>query len=255
MPSYIKFMKNILAKKTKLEDYEIMALIEECSAILQKKLPHKLKDSGRFTIPCFIGNHDLGKALCDVGASINLMPLSVYNKLGLKEAKSVNITLQLANHSLAYPKGIIEDMLVKVDKFIFPVDFIVLDMEKYKEIPIILRRPFLATGHTIINVQKEEMTMRIQDNTATFKVFKEIKLPAEDEDCCNIDVMHLHTKELKDMELLNPHIKKNMLRHRRRRNKKKKKQQFDERIEKNATRETLHRSKIQVFPNKHKKEE
>ncbi|XP_062119231.1 uncharacterized protein LOC133832979 [Humulus lupulus] len=124
MPSYVKFMKDILSKKRKIEDYEIVALTEECSAILQRKLPQKLRDPGSFTIPCTI----------------------VFKRLGLGEAKPTTVTLQLADRSLAHPRGNIEDVLVKVDKFIFPADFIVLDMEEDANVPIILRRPFLATG-------------------------------------------------------------------------------------------------------------
>ncbi|XP_024021582.1 uncharacterized protein LOC112091651 [Morus notabilis] len=130
MPSYVKFMKEILSNKRKLEEYETVALTEECSAILQKKLPTKLKDPGSFTIPCTIGNSFFDKALCDLRASINLMALSVYRKLGLGEAKPTTISLQLADRSIKYPRGIIEDVLVKVDKFIFPADFIVLDIEE-----------------------------------------------------------------------------------------------------------------------------
>jgi len=121
-------MKEIFSNKRKLEEFETVALTEECSAILQKKLPPKLKKLGSFTIPCTIGNSHFEKALCDLGASINLMPLSVYNTLGLGEAKSTTVSLHLADRSITYPRGIIEDVLVKVDKFIFPADFIVLDM-------------------------------------------------------------------------------------------------------------------------------
>ena len=121
-------------------------MIEECSIVLQKKLPQKLKDLGSFTIPCTIGSLNVTRALCDLGASINLMPLSVYRKLNIREVQPTTITLQLADRSLAYPRGIVEDVLVKVDKFIFLADFVVLDMEEDSEIPIILGRPFLATG-------------------------------------------------------------------------------------------------------------
>ena len=138
MPSYVKFMKKILSNKRKLEEFETVCLIEECSAILQKKLPPKLKDPGSFTIPCMIGNAHFEKALCDLGASINLMPLSVFKKLGLGEAKPTTVFLQLADRSIQYPRGIIEDVLVKVDKFIFLIDFIVLDMEEDQDILIIL---------------------------------------------------------------------------------------------------------------------
>ena len=152
MPSYVKFMKDILSQKRRLADFETVNLTEECSAIIQRKLPQKLKDPGSFTIPCTIGNAIFEKALCDLGASINLMPLSIFRRLGLGEARPTTVTLQLADRSLKHPRGIIEDVLVKVDKFIFPADFIVLDMEEDKEIPIILGRPFLATGRAMIDV-------------------------------------------------------------------------------------------------------
>ncbi|PIN19118.1 hypothetical protein CDL12_08207 [Handroanthus impetiginosus] len=183
IPSYVKFMKDILSKKRRLGDYETVTLTEECSAIIQNKLPPKLKDPGSFTIPCTIGTHFSGRALCDLGDSINLMPYSIYCTLGLGEAKPTSITLQLADRSLTYPKGIIEDILVKVDKFIFPADFVVLDMEVDIEVPIILGRPFLATGRTLIDVKKGELTMRVQDQQITFNVFKAMNFPNESDEC------------------------------------------------------------------------
>ena len=145
MSGYVKFMKDILSKKRKLGDYETMALSEECSAILPKKLSPKLKDPSSFTIPYAIGNLVFEKALCDLGASINLMPWSIFKKLKLGEARPTTVTLQLADDpSLAAP-NIIEDVLVKVDKFIFLANFIIIDMEEDKEVLIILGIPFLAT--------------------------------------------------------------------------------------------------------------
>ena len=152
MPSYVKFMKEILYKNRRLSNFETVNLTEECSAILQRKLPQKLKVPSSFTIPCTIGSSIFEKALCDLGASINLMPLSMFRRLGLGEARPTTVTLKLADRSLKHPKGVIEDVLVKVDKFIFPADFIVLDMEEDKEIPTILSRPFLATGGALIDV-------------------------------------------------------------------------------------------------------
>ena len=102
MLSYVKFMKKIISNKRKLEEFEIVCLTEECSAILQKKLPPKLKDPGSFTIPCMIGNAHFEKALCDLGASINLMPLSVFKKLDLGEANPTTVFLQLADRSIKY---------------------------------------------------------------------------------------------------------------------------------------------------------
>ena len=106
MPSYVKFMKEILSKKRRLCELETVALIEECSAIIQKKLPPKLKDSGSFMIPYTIGNQFFDRVLCDLGSSINLMPFSIYQRLRLVEAKPINATLQLNDRFLTYPRGI-----------------------------------------------------------------------------------------------------------------------------------------------------
>ena len=130
IPSYVKFMKKILASKKKLEEYGTITLIEECSSILQKKLPPKLQDPGSFAIPFSIGNRVPGKALCDLGASINLMPLSMFKMLKLGEPKSTKINLQLADRSYQHPRGIIENVLVKMGKFVLPADFVILDMEE-----------------------------------------------------------------------------------------------------------------------------
>ena len=127
-------------------EYETIALTKECSAILQKKLPPKLKDLGSFAIPFSIGNSIAGKALCDLGARINLMPLSIFKRLKLGEAKLTTISLQLADGSYQHPRGVIENVLVKVDKFLFPANFVILDMEEDDKVPIILGRPFLAMG-------------------------------------------------------------------------------------------------------------
>ncbi|KAL5538127.1 hypothetical protein UlMin_042958 [Ulmus minor] len=154
MPNYVKFMKDVLTNKRKLGEFETVALTNECSLLLQTKIPPKLKDPGSFTIPCSIGNTYCGRALCDLGASINLMPMSVFKQLGIGNARPTTVTLQLADRSFAHPKGKIEDVLIWVDKFVFPVDFIILDFEADREVPIILGRPFLATGRTLIDVQK-----------------------------------------------------------------------------------------------------
>ena len=105
MPSYVKFMKNILSKKRRLSDFETVNLTEECRAILQRKLPQKLKDPGSFTIPYTIRNSIFERALCDLGSSINLMSLSIFKWLGLGEARPTTVTLQLADRSLKHPRG------------------------------------------------------------------------------------------------------------------------------------------------------
>ncbi|KAM6551168.1 hypothetical protein CsatB_000976 [Cannabis sativa] len=185
MQTYRKFMKDILSKNSKLEELEMVALNEECITVLQKKLPPKLKDSGSFNIRCSIGGSIQTKALCDLGASINLMPLSMFKRLKLGEAKAITVTLQMADLSLTYPQGIIEDVLVNVGKFIFPTDFLILDMEEYEYIPIILGRPFLATGRTLIDVQKGELKLRVQKEEETFKVFITTEIPT----CSRLEVV------------------------------------------------------------------
>jgi len=189
MLSYTKFMKEILSNKRKLEKHETVLLTEESTTILQNKLPPKLKYPGSFSILCTIGNTYFDKALCDLGASINLMPLSIFRKLGLGEPKATTVSLQLADWSIKYPRGMIEDVLVKVDKFIFPADFIVLDMIEDREIPIILGRPFLATGRTLIDVQEGKLILRVQNEQVTFNVFEAMKYPSEIDTCLQIDTI------------------------------------------------------------------
>ena len=166
-----------MVKKRGLEDYETIKLKEECSAILQTKLPQKVKDSISFTILCIIGDSTFEKALCDLGASINLMPLLVFQKLGLGEVKPTTISLQMADRSLTYPRGVIEDVLVKVDKFIFLVDFVMLYMEKDREIPLILGRPFLATGRALIDVHSGNLTLQVNDEEVWFNIYHTMKFP------------------------------------------------------------------------------
>lgn len=184
MPNYTRFLKEVMSNKKKLEEFETIKLTEGCSDILQKLL-HKLKDPGSFNIPCNIGGITFNRALCDLGASINLMPLSVFKKLGLGEVKPTTLTLQLVDRSITYPKDMIEDVLVKVDKFIFPVDFVVLDMEENEKIPLILGRPFLATGRALIDVQEGKLTLRVNEEHVTFNIHQ-VEKPKEKVNICNI---------------------------------------------------------------------
>ena len=176
-------------------EYETVALTGECSALLTNRIPPKLKDPRSFTIPSSIGGKEVGKALCDLGASINLMPLSVFNILGIGEARPTTVSLQLAGKSIAWPKGKIEDVLVQVDKFIVPADFIILDCEVDKDVPIILGRPFLATGRTLIGVQKCELTMRVQDQKVTFNVLDSLRYPEDREECSTLSLIESWCRE------------------------------------------------------------
>ena len=135
-------------------------------------MPQKLKDPGSFTIPCKIDNSPFDKALCDLGASINLMPLSVFKKLGLGEVKPSTICLQLADRLLTYPWGLIEDVLVKVDKFIFLADFVVFDMEEDPKVPLILGRLFSVTSGAFIDVQSGGFTLRVNGKEVSFNIYR-----------------------------------------------------------------------------------
>ena len=143
-----------------------------CSAIIRRLLPPKFKDSCSFTIPCTIGKLPLGKALIDLGASINLIPLSMMRRIGDLEVKPMRMTLQLVDRSIKCPYGVIEDVLVKVDKFTFPVDFVILDIEEDTEVPLILGRPFMKTARVIIDVDDGHLKVHVQDEIVTFIVIE-----------------------------------------------------------------------------------
>ncbi|XP_050875056.1 uncharacterized protein LOC127078666 [Lathyrus oleraceus] len=152
MPSYAKFMKDIISKR-RSTDTDSIVLTETCSAILQgMKIPVKKKDRGSITIPCTIGDRSFKKDLIDLGTSMSLMPLSIYKRLGIGKVQDTLITLQFTDHSVKRPYGVVEDVLVKIDKFVFLVDFVILEMPKDKEILLILGRPFLETGSQHIEV-------------------------------------------------------------------------------------------------------
>ncbi|XP_052181995.1 uncharacterized protein LOC127794785 [Diospyros lotus] len=189
MPSYAKLLKEILLKKRRLDQNETVMLTEECNAIIQNKMPQKLKDPGSFTIPCMIGNCEFNKALCDLGANINLMPYSLFKKLGLGEIKHTSVSLQLADKSTKHSIRMIEDVLVKVAKFIFPMDFIVLEMEEDREIPLILGRPFLVTNKGLIDLEQGKLTLRIGSEEVNFNVFQTSKGLNHDDSCLRIDVL------------------------------------------------------------------
>ncbi|XP_010525703.1 PREDICTED: uncharacterized protein LOC104803470 [Tarenaya hassleriana] len=167
MPSYAKFLKNILARKKTLEK-ETIPLTKECSAVFQHDLPRKMADPGSFSIPCKLGNLFIEHALCDLGASVSLMPLSIFKRLGVGELKPTQMILQLADRSTKRPAGILEDMPLKVGDYYIPVDFVVLDIDADSSMPVILGRPFLNTTYVVIHVRADRLTMSIGDETIEF---------------------------------------------------------------------------------------
>ena len=190
MPLYAKFLKDILTKKRKIAEEGIVNLTATCSAVIKRGSPEKMKDPGSFTIPCTIGEFEFQKALCDLGASINLMPYFITNKLSLGEITPTTVTLQMADRTLEKPEGIIEDVLVKVGKFIFPANFIILDMEEYSQVPLLLGRPFLATGAALIDMQEGILTLRVGEETTDFNLIRSLR---------NLDIERDDIKSVEDV--------------------------------------------------------
>ncbi|XP_022004342.1 uncharacterized protein LOC110901888 [Helianthus annuus] len=183
MPKYAKFLKDLLKRKERIGEFSNIPLTGGCSAVVLNKLPEKLTDPGTFTIPCFFGGAVTpAHALADLGAIINLMPFSLYEKLGLGELTPTRMSLSLADRSVKYPRGVVENLLVKVDKFVFPVDFVVLDMEADERVPIILGRPFLRTAKAIIDVFDGKISLRAGDEIVTFEIDRAMQHPGGRDD-------------------------------------------------------------------------
>nr|GEZ35478.1 reverse transcriptase domain-containing protein [Tanacetum cinerariifolium] len=163
-------MENLLTNKDKLFELAKIPLNENCSAMLLKKLPEKLGDPGKFLIPCDFPGMDVCHALADLGASINLMPLSIWKKLSLPELTPTRMPLELADRSITRPKGVAEYVFVKVGKFHFLTDFVVVDFEADPRVPLILGRSFLRTGRALIDVYGKEITLRVNDEAVTFNL-------------------------------------------------------------------------------------
>lgn len=175
MPRCVKFMKAIMNKKRRVDDHEVVAMTKICSFVLERKLPPKLKDLGRFTIPCSIGSIE-SPALCDLGSRVNLIPYSLYEKLGLGDLKPTTITLQLINQLVIFPRGIVENILVNVKNLILPIDFFVVDIKKIlvQVKNFIMGRLFLATGRTIIDVERGELITWVYNESVVIKFLKQV---------------------------------------------------------------------------------
>jgi hypothetical protein len=168
MPSYAKFLKEILSNKKKIEDDETVTLTAECSAIIQNNMPPKLKDPGSFSIPCVIGKFVIDKALCDLGASISVIPLTICKRLSMGELRPTKMSVQLADRSIKYPVGILENVPVRVGQFYIPTYFIIMDIKEDTSTPIILGRSFLATARAIIDVKRGKLTFEVGEEKVEF---------------------------------------------------------------------------------------
>ncbi|KAJ1704038.1 hypothetical protein LUZ63_003817 [Rhynchospora breviuscula] len=186
VPIYAKFLKELCTGKRSLEELKTVALTNQSSEALKSKMPPKLEDPGRFALPCVIGKAIIKQALCDMGASVSLMPKTVYEKIGFGELRPTRMTLQLADSSIRLPLGILEDIPVQVGKFLVPGDFVVMDMEEDKEVPIILGRPFLRTAGVMMDARDGTILVRVGEETLRFSIDKAMKCPSSSNTCCMI---------------------------------------------------------------------
>ncbi|RYQ84416.1 hypothetical protein Ahy_B10g103731 [Arachis hypogaea] len=172
MPAYIKYMKELLPRKSSLKGGQTIVMNKECSALIQPELPTKRKDPGSFHIPCAIGETMFDRALCDLGASINLMPLSSVKRLQINEIIPTDVVIRLTDKTQKQAIGVVENVLVKVGKYFLPADFVILDIEESYTHPIILGRLFLATARALIDMERGELILRIHDEQLAFTIFK-----------------------------------------------------------------------------------
>ncbi|GJS32540.1 reverse transcriptase domain-containing protein [Tanacetum coccineum] len=179
MPKFASTLKTLIGNKEKLSELARTPLNENCSAVILNKLPKKLGDPGRFLIPCEFTGITTCNALADLGASINLMPYSIWNNLSLPELTPTCMTLELADRSITKPIGIAEDVFVNVGKFQFPADFVVVDFEPDPRVPLILGRCFLKTSHALIDVYEGEITLRVGKEAITFNLDQTSKYTAD----------------------------------------------------------------------------
>ncbi|CAM8923861.1 unnamed protein product [Rhodiola kirilowii] len=203
-PSYAHFLKDVVTCRRTIEEVDSVSLNEECSAIFHPNMQQKLGDPGSFSISCYIGGVKIEHAMCDLGASISLMPYSLCKKLNIGEPMPTLMTLRLADRSSRYPRGILKDVPVKVGNFHIPGHFVVLDMEEDTEIPILLGRPFLYTAGAIFDTTKGSITMRVGDEEIEFNLDKAQKSPNSTMSCNYIDF--IDSFELLDIPILPSHV-------------------------------------------------
>ncbi|CAM8938384.1 unnamed protein product [Rhodiola kirilowii] len=163
-PTYAKFLKDIVSNRRVIEESSMIALNAECSAIVQSRMPKKMQDNGSFSIPISLGKIEIDRALCDLGASISLIPYSLFEQIDVGELHPTTISLKLADRSSRIPRGVLRDVPIKVGKFFIPVDFYVLEMEVEQEMPVILGRPFLNTVEAVIRCGEGSIELKIGDD-------------------------------------------------------------------------------------------
>ncbi|XP_021722788.1 uncharacterized protein LOC110690271 [Chenopodium quinoa] len=188
-------------RKHRLGGKEKVKVSAHVSAVFQKKLPEKCSDPGMFTVPVTIGDTTFHRAMLDLGASINVIPYSLFKSLELGPLHETGVVIQLADRSNVYPKGVVEDVLVKVDELIFPADFYVLDMEHDRQaVPILLGRPFLKTARTKIDVFTGSLTMEFDGQEIVYNIYNSMKYPVDTHSLCSIDIIDPIVQDVFDVE-------------------------------------------------------
>nr|GFB66055.1 reverse transcriptase domain-containing protein [Tanacetum cinerariifolium] len=197
MPKFGPSIKSLLTNKDNLCELARTPLNEHCSSVLLKKFPEKLGNPDKFLIPCDFPRKAECLALADLGASINLMPLSVWNKLALPNLSPMCVTLELADRSISRPVGVAEDVYVKVGTFHFPADFVVVDFDADPRVPLILGRSFIKTGRTLIDVFEGKLTLRVGKEAITFNLDQTSRYSANYSDMTakQIDVIDMGCEE------------------------------------------------------------
>ncbi|CAM8890497.1 unnamed protein product [Rhodiola kirilowii] len=187
-PIYAKFLKDIVSNRRVIEESSMVALNIECSAIVQSRMPKKMQDQGSFSIPISLGKIEIDRALCDLGASISLIPYSLFEKIDMCELHPTTISLKLADRSSRIPRGVLRDVPIKVGKFFIPVDFYVLDMDAEQETPVILGRPFLNTVEAVIKCGEGSIELKIGDEKLKFFLKNAMRAPTSSFECNLLDI-------------------------------------------------------------------
>ncbi|CAM8945312.1 unnamed protein product [Rhodiola kirilowii] len=187
-PTYAKFLKDIVSNRRVIEESSMVALNVECSAIVQSRMPRKMQDHGSFSIPISLGKIEIDRALCDLGASISLIPYSLFEKIDVGELHLTTISLKLADRSSRIPRGVLRDVPIKVGKFFIVVDFYVLEMDDEQETPVILGRPFLNTVEAVIRCGEGSIELKIGDEKLKNFLKNAMRAPTSSSECNLLDI-------------------------------------------------------------------
>ncbi|XP_023748613.2 uncharacterized protein LOC111896879 [Lactuca sativa] len=198
IPRYAMFLKELFTNKRKLKGNEKISMNENASAVLQRKPPPKCKDPGMFTVPCKIGDVIFSSVMLDLGASINVMPYSMYESLNVGPLSETSVIISLADKSSVFPRGVLEDVLVQVNQLVFPAYFYVIDLDEQvssKSGIILIGRPFLKTARTKIDVYAGSLTMEFDGETISFNIYDAMRYPSDVSSLCFVDIIEPMTQE------------------------------------------------------------